>query len=329
MKKYLFTTLALSALLSFSGCGGGSSSSNSDSNSTKSNTTNTSSESSTSGSATKNTGSSATTDTSKTTDTSSVNYATKGFSTDNLKGKTFYELHDKGGKWISMSFAFANDGSTLTLGEYTRALSTTSYSINTTISGCKNGCVKFAYNGTTNYMKPLSQDNDKITLMITDKTSELSATTPNDEQFFFFDKAKASSYALSNLPTENGYPYFTTEYLNGKTLYSANFENNVNKWIVGKLVFTATTVSYEAILNYKEKSPVSAYTVTPKGYISVDFGYEDGTQLIKAISMDSKKMNILWEDVKWKDSMLHKTEPNKYFYFSKDDAISFVNSKNK
>lgn len=165
MKKYLFGTLMIGGLLVLNGCGGGSSSSGK---------------------------------------TSKANYANSGFSYENLKGKNFYGLTDEESSWKTSIVKFSKNEQKVYTKEETDEASNESYTINTSLNGCQKGCIDIAIksqedNSTTHlYLKALSQDSEKVTILASIDTKDLILQKPKNTLYFFFDKAKLESFKNQN-----------------------------------------------------------------------------------------------------------------------------------
>lgn len=166
MKKELLGALVSGALI-FSGCGGGSSSSESSSGAV-----------------------------------SAIDYVKDGFSYANLKGKNFFGLAKENNSWTASVVKFSDNSHTVYQKEGNSEASTENYTINRVLNGCEKGCVDVAIkdkedNSTINvYIKAVTQDKDKISLVITNKSEDLTSSIPS--AYFFFDKEKLENYKIKN-----------------------------------------------------------------------------------------------------------------------------------
>lgn len=129
----------------------------------------------------------------------------------------------------------------------------------------------------------------------------LSKSSDGSTTKLFFNRATAQTY-LDSLEGSGGGggatpAGFTTEWLNGRTLYYAYFETDTNEWELSVFSFTDTTWSA-----YKDDNPADRhdnvpYTITSEGYISYvdqDFDeHSDGsTEYIKAVSQTTDYMQL-------------------------------------
>lgn len=119
---------------------------------------------------------------------------------------------------------------------------------------------------------------------------------------------------------------FTTDWLNGKTLYNV-FEDDGNLELA---TFTFTVTSYSAFMNNDPANMVDnvTYTVTAEGYlILADPDDTNDTSAIKVIEETADYLTIRWED-SIENLSKDDTDGVEYFYFYLQDAEDFINTKN-
>jgi len=115
---------------------------------------------------------------------------------------------------------------------------------------------------------------------------------------------------------------FTTDYLNGKTLYNVSKEDG--KWGVGTISFTDTTWEWVSIENSNDKFSTS-YTITEEGYITNPSPEGGKPDYIKAVVKTDDYLNLSWvSELKY----INYINNNEYFFFELQKAQDFVTTKN-
>jgi len=117
---------------------------------------------------------------------------------------------------------------------------------------------------------------------------------------------------------------FTTEYLNGKTLYDVskdyddkNNNGNTDEFTVSTLKFSSSSMNYQAGIVDNPKKSVN-YTINNKGYLILTYeGEESG---VRILNKDSNKLTVCWSDRinELDDDTCWGGE--EYFYFDKSKA---------
>ncbi len=117
---------------------------------------------------------------------------------------------------------------------------------------------------------------------------------------------------------------FTTDWLNGRRLYNAFLEPDLNAWELHIHDFTDTSISSHTDGN--NEAWEASYTITSEGYISL---VEDGSnelEYIKAVSKTTDYIRLCWSDEF--DHMENCTGDAEYFYFDYQKARDFVDAQN-
>jgi hypothetical protein len=127
---------------------------------------------------------------------------------------------------------------------------------------------------------------------------------------------------------------FTTDYLNGKTLYNVNEECDTHDdhgkctetnppWEMAVFTFTTTTLSAYKDATPNEKITDVPYTITEEGYIKFII---DNAEYIKALEVTNDFIRLDWTD---REESLNTDRYNDYFYFDETKARAFLAQQNK
>ncbi|MEA3521528.1 MAG: hypothetical protein U9R50_00995, partial [Campylobacterota bacterium] len=165
------------------------------------------------------------------------------------------------------------------------------------------------------FLKALSKTEKQIEICITEDFAECFGN-----EFLLFSEQDAKDFADAKNAEE---PFkFSTEYLNGKTLYNTSCDDN--QWQMAPFSFNDKTFTA-----YIEEDPTQrmddvSYNITQEGYIN--FENEGDESYIKALETTSVAMSVCWED-----SVENATKcswSNEYFYFDYETAKKLVDTKN-
>jgi len=117
---------------------------------------------------------------------------------------------------------------------------------------------------------------------------------------------------------------FTTDYLNGKTLYNVYYEDDTKKWEIVAFVFSSSTLSAYQNSNPSEKFD-GVYSITEEGYIKMLFPHDDGPDYVKAAVQTSDYFQLVWTG----DLVnINRNPDDEYFYFDLQKAQEFIDTKN-
>jgi len=120
---------------------------------------------------------------------------------------------------------------------------------------------------------------------------------------------------------------FTTDWLNGKTLYNVYFEQDDNQWFIATQIFTESTYTMFDNHNPSLRVDDRPYSITNEGYITFFDSHENETKYIKAVNTSEDFIELIWtSDMQNLNS--NTTEGEEFYYFDLQTAENFVNMKN-
>lgn len=127
------------------------------------------------------------------------------FSESGLEDKVFYRVYKIDGEWSISSYDF--NGTNFTVSPITNS----NTSLSGTYSVTSEGYIKLVSLDVTWYIKGISEDDDKISLLWTTDYSDLTSSTPSSDTYFFKTKSKASSFITTDSTETNSSTQTTTE----------------------------------------------------------------------------------------------------------------------
>jgi len=126
-----------------------------------------------------------------------------------------------------------------------------------------------------------------------------------------------------NNPSDSAFK-FTTDWLNGRTLYNAYYDSSEHQWRLSVSNFTDTTFSGYQDDNRSDNVTDVAYSITPEGYITFTAPWDNHeTVYIKSIEQTTDYLKLCW-----RTDLSNCTEDDEYFYFDYQKAKDFVDAQN-
>jgi len=129
---------------------------------------------------------------------------------------------------------------------------------------------------------------------------------------------------------------FSTNYLNGKTLYNVyeeckTYDNQGKctetkpKWEMTVLTFTDTTLSGYSYTDPSEKVENIPYTITSKGYVKFVAPEDKKTEYIKPLEITTNYIRLDWTN---QEEGLNTDRYLEYFYFDETKGKALLDAKN-
>ncbi|MCF7971755.1 MAG: hypothetical protein K9L22_11400 [Methylococcaceae bacterium] len=120
---------------------------------------------------------------------------------------------------------------------------------------------------------------------------------------------------------------FSTDWLNGKTLYNVYYESDEEQWFLITQIFTDSTFTIFDSSNRFENQP---YSITNEGYIyflSPQNNIDTEHRWVKAINNSDDYIEIIWTGDTQQLSQ-GTSDGKEFYYFDLQTAESFINAQN-
>ncbi len=247
------------------------------------------------------------------------------FTKEYLDGKIFYMPMGDSSK--IRKYTFHKD--TFEIDEISRSVNPNAVSYEITSEGYIKYFNKFINKDV--FIKALMTKSDEILLVKAYDKKSLETKAPN--QRFYFSEQKAKEFideSKNNSNETNGGEFrFSSEWLNGKTLYNVNKECLDKKcstkdwyWEVSKWSFTDKNLKANRLYN-PSKVLTSKYKITQNGYIEFFMEPEDEYETIKPIEKTDDYISLIWAD-KGNPNLSSNVAEDEYFFFDLDKAEEFI-----
>jgi hypothetical protein len=151
-----------------------------------------------------------------------------------------------------------------------------------------------------------------------DVTDYYSNGTEESHTRFYFDKSKADAY-FTTLSSGSSEFRFTTDYLNGKSLYYVQYDDfgyGVMKWNMARMEFTENTFTWTEYDTVDMGTHTISYTIDSEG--NIIFNYADGHEhVLSSSEMTNDHIKVCLDG-----------DCNTYLFFDEGKARDFRDSKN-
>ncbi len=121
---------------------------------------------------------------------------------------------------------------------------------------------------------------------------------------------------------------YTTDWLNGRTLYNAYFETDDNKWVIAQFTFGNGSGSAHELSDPDDSSDFT-YSVTADGIIVADFPDEENHDYIRAVFQTNDRQGLCWGPDLERVRSCNGEDDEEYFYFDLAKAQAFINQQNQ